>query len=135
MVELACAGEPRFVASRLEAGRQVSYSILTIEKLRTERPGAELFFVIGADAFAEIQTWKRWQELMTLTSFIVAGRPGAKYAVPVGATVYRLDMEMDISSSRIRRILAEGAQDLPLPHAVEEYISEHHLYSVHNSLE
>src|SRR5579862_637552 len=55
MVELACEGEPRFEVSRLEEGTERSYSIDTIEKLRTTlAPGDQLFFIIGADAFAEI---------------------------------------------------------------------------------
>src|SRR5580692_8339546 len=50
MVELACAGEPRFKASRLEEprGSAKSYSIDTIERVKTEN--GEVFFVIGADA-------------------------------------------------------------------------------------
>src|SRR5690348_12134898 len=54
MVELACGGEPRFEASRLEAGTVRSYSIDTIEKVRAGlAPGDELLFLIGADAFGE----------------------------------------------------------------------------------
>src|SRR5215468_10126169 len=52
MVELACAEDPRFVASRLEEGREKSYSIHTIERVRSlGSPGDNVFFVIGADAF------------------------------------------------------------------------------------
>ena len=62
MVELACAGEPAFEPSRLEAGEERSYSIRTIEKVRARLgPGGEPFFLIGADAFAEIRTWRQWK--------------------------------------------------------------------------
>src|SRR5271154_162344 len=49
MVELACAGEPRFIPSRLEEGNGKSYSIHTIERVKAT--GDEVFFIIGADAF------------------------------------------------------------------------------------
>src|SRR5271157_6064953 len=74
MVELACQGEPRFVASRLEEGREESYSIHTIERVKSM--GGEVFFVIGADAFAEIQTWHRWEDVVRSAAFIVVARPG-----------------------------------------------------------
>ena len=74
MVELACAGDPRFVASRLEEGREKSYSIHTIERVKAM--GGDVFFVIGSDAFAEINTWCRWEDVVRAVEFIVAARPG-----------------------------------------------------------
>ena len=133
MVELACAPEPAFVPSTLEEGEAASYSIWTVEKLHRDYTSVELFFLIGADAFAEIHTWKRWRELLTLTCFIVASRPGALYAIPAGARVHRIEMDIDISSSRIRQMLAKGALDLPVPGPVKDYIFERHLYASHNS--
>src|SRR5205823_2938231 len=56
MTELACAGESAFEVSRLEQDT-TSYSIETITKVRAQlASGDELFFIIGADAFAEIET-------------------------------------------------------------------------------
>lgn len=133
MVELACAGEPRFRPSRLEQDEPISYSILTVEKLRGTEPDAGLFFLIGADAFAELRTWRRWQELVTLVDFIVAGRPGARYTIPEGARVHALDLDLPISSSHIRVALAAGERRLPLPDAVESYIFAHRLYGSHNN--
>ena len=65
---------PASCPSRLEEGAGKSYSITTIEKLWS--PQATLYFIIGADAFAEIQTWHRWQDVIRLTDFIVVTRPG-----------------------------------------------------------
>src|ERR1700740_1867732 len=62
MVELACAQDARFIPSRLEEGHEKMYSIHTIERVRAEN--GELFFVIGADAFAEIETWHRWRDVV-----------------------------------------------------------------------
>lgn len=130
MVELACLGEPRFEPSRLEAGARFSYSIDTIEKVRAAlAPGQELFFIIGADAFAEIRTWRRWKDVVEAVRFIVVSRPGNLYEIPAGARVHRLDgLDMPISSSDIRRRLEAGDDSVPVPPAVLRYIRERGLY-------
>jgi len=129
MVELACAGEPGFVVSRLEDGT-ASYSIDTITKIRDTLPdGDELFFLIGADAFAEIETWRRWRDVVRSVTFIVASRPGGTYRVPEGASVERLEgLELPYSSSAIRRELAAGRRPAEVPEIVLAYILEHGLY-------
>ena len=114
MVELACQADPRFVASRLEAGERKSYSIDTIERVRASAKSR--YFIIGADAFAEITTWHRWQDLVRLTEFIVVTRPGHHYDAPAGARVHRLDtVALPVSSSEIRRRLAAGEIPPELP--------------------
>ena len=130
MVEIACAGEGGFEASRLEAGEGKSYSILTIEKVkRGLTPADSLFFLIGADAFAEIGTWYRADDVIRETEFIVVTRPGHHYATPPGARVHRLEtVALPVSSSEIRQKLAagEGPDEVPLP--VLNYIQERGLY-------
>ena len=127
MTELACQADPRFIASRLEAGERKSYSIETIEKVRAL--GEQPYFIIGADAFAEITTWHRWQDLLKLTEFIVVTRPGHEYATPPGARVHRLEtVALPVSSSEIRRRLAVGEIPPELPVLVARYISENGLY-------
>ena len=130
MVELACQGEPKFTASRLEQGPLSSYSIDTIEKVRARLdPADELFFLIGADAFAEIQTWRRWREVIRAVEFIVVSRPGHWYAVPEGARVDRLEsLDLPVSSSEIRRRLALGEDRVEAPAPVLTYIRERGLY-------
>src|SRR5438045_2146922 len=93
MVELACAADPRFVASRLEEGAGKSYSIDTIERVKAGSADvdATLFFIIGSDAFAEIRTWQRWQDVVRAVEFIVVGRPGHEIIGPPGARVHRLE--------------------------------------------
>jgi len=131
MVELACQGQPGFVPSRLEAGPGRSYTIHTVEKVRASlNPDDRLFFLIGADAFAEIQSWHRWEDLIRLVEFIVATRPGHQYAIPAGATVHRLDtLALPVSSSQIRQKLAAGLPVEELPPAVLQYIRSRGLYS------
>lgn len=131
MVELAVADEPRMVASRLEVGTTQSFSIDTIEKLKQELAAEDrLFFLIGADAFAEIRTWKRWQDVLKAVEFIVVSRPGHRYEIPEGARVHRLDtLDLPVSSSEIRERLAAGDDRVEAPAAVLRYIGERNLYS------
>jgi nicotinate-nucleotide adenylyltransferase len=127
MTELACQVDPRFIASRLEEGGQKSYTIDTIEKVRVK--GLEPYFIIGADAFAEIATWHRWQDLLRLTDFIVVTRPGHHYTTPPGSRMHRLDtVALPVSSSDIRSRLAAGQTPPQLPAGVASYIASKGLY-------
>jgi len=130
MVELACAGRPGFEPSRIEENEEISYTIHTIEKMKAVW-GSEtlIYFLIGADAFAEVTTWHRWSDVVREVSFIVVTRPGHHYRTPPGATVYRLDtLAMPVSSSDIRTMLATGIESPDLPPAVMAYIRERGLY-------
>ena len=131
MVELALENQLGLAASPLEAGPQQSFSIDTIEKLKPELPeDARLFFLIGADAFAEIGTWKRWRDVVGAVEFIVVSRPGHQYAIPEGARVHRLDtLDLPVSSSEIRERLASGDDRVDAPSPVLQYIRERKLYT------
>lgn len=78
MVALACNGEPRFIPSTAEAPNgKTRYSIQTVRRFRKELgEEAELFFLIGADAFLTIRSWQQWRGLLALTHFVVISRPG-----------------------------------------------------------
>lgn len=137
MVEIACRADPRFVPSRLEAPRNESdkhYSIDTIEQVSKELgPGDRLYFLIGADAFAEINLWRRWKDVASKVEFIVVSRPGAEntYATtPEGASVHWLaDLNIPISSTRIRKAIRDGdASPDGLPPEVAAHIRENWLY-------
>jgi nicotinate-nucleotide adenylyltransferase len=130
MVGLACAGERALESSALEAGEAQSYSIVTIEGVRDGlTPADRLFFIIGADAFAEICTWYRWQKVVQLVEFIVVTRPGHQYIVPPGARVHSLaSVQSAVSSSNIREKLARCEAPGELAPAVFDYIREHRLY-------
>jgi len=130
MVELACEGQERLIPSRLEEGSAKSYSIDTVERLRRQlKAEDQIFFLIGADAFAEITTWHRWQDLLGAVDFIVVTRPGHDYEVPAGARVHRLEtLALPISSSEIREKLAAGLAPAELPPKVLDYIRRRGLY-------
>ena len=128
MVELACAVDPRFEVSRVEENANPSYSVLTIERLIAAGFGP-LAFLIGADAFAEIRTWHRWQDVIRLVEFIVVARPGSEYSVPQGAKVHILHgVDLPVSSSEVRDGITRGESDVPVPKAVFRYILDHRLY-------
>lgn len=128
MLELACAPQPAFEVSRIEEGSACSYSILTIEKLLAAGSGP-LAFLIGADAFAEIRTWHRWREVVSLVEFIVVTRPGFTWNAPDDARIHELTgIHASPSSSAVRAALASGVSPIPVPAAVLAYIRARGLY-------
>ena len=77
MLKLATAREPRFEVSRLEASG-LHYSIDTVRRIkRSLKPDDRLFFLIVMDAFCEIATWWKAEELLRECEFVVTARPGA----------------------------------------------------------
>ena len=130
MVELGCEGHPELQASPLESGAEQSYTIDTIHRVRqTLQPQDALFFLIGADAFDDLETWKGWRELVQLTEFIVVARPESEYRIPAGARVHRLDgLALQISSSGIRARLADAEPTPELDDKVRAYIEACGLY-------
>jgi nicotinate-nucleotide adenylyltransferase len=77
MVSLTASSEDRIVASDVElmAG-ETSYTIDTLKRLQAQGYGAEqLFFITGADAFAEIATWREYPRVLTEAHFVVVSRP------------------------------------------------------------
>lgn len=82
MVELAVASYAYFSVSPVEAKcKTISYSVETIKIFKKEfGEDVELYFIVGLDAFLEINTWKDVEELLTLCNFIVIQRPGYKFS-------------------------------------------------------
>lgn len=146
MVALACADNPRFVPSLLEAGRDLagrsrSYSVDTVRRLRRRWPNARLYFILGADQFLTLPTWKNYRTLVKLCDLIVAARPGFRLRarrttrivsqLPAGARIHWLTaVHADVSATTVRRRARRG---LPLrnlvPLAVDDYIRSLGLYT------
>jgi len=77
MVELAIENNPNFIASPLEIEEKgTSYSILTLQKMRKFYPKALFFFILGIDAFLEIDTWKNYERVLEQCKFVVISRSG-----------------------------------------------------------
>lgn len=157
MVRLAVRELPGLTASALEVEvRETSYAILTLNKMKCLYPGAWLFFILGTDAFAEIDTWKDYPHLLDECRWIVMSRPGcsreaAETALgglaadrtrvlgdvePIGEEdlardrIFFLDVDaLAVSSSAVREAVRDGRSLAGLvPAAVEAYIRSHHLY-------
>ena len=140
MLRLAVADEPRFGVSRAEIDRGgVSYTYDTLLRLREELPGAELFFLLGADALAGLHGWRRADELVRLCRFVGFGRGGARPDPDAlgfdPATNARLaadfvaDLDVPASSTEVRDLLSAGRDaSALLPPAVAEYIRRRGLY-------
>jgi nicotinate-nucleotide adenylyltransferase len=75
MLELAVSGDPRFRVSRLELDRGgVNYTVDTLDTLARQRPGDELFFLMGADSLRDLPTWKEPARLCSLATVVVVER-------------------------------------------------------------
>jgi nicotinate-nucleotide adenylyltransferase len=154
MTRLAIANNPYFSISDIELLRPgKSYSIDTIRYFREKRQDA-LFFILGRDAFVEIETWREFQNLFSLCHFIVMARPGAQKnnlfsqlpgaLIPAfqyqpeekawvhlsGNRVYLKEiLFLDISSTKVREVIEKGESVRYLiPSEVEAYIQKHGLY-------
>ncbi len=159
MVSLAIEGNPRFEldAAEVEAA-QPSYTVPTLERLRQAEIGGEhrpLVLLVGADAFAGMAGWHRWEELIDLAHIAVAYRPGypvdttclspalaslyldrlctdpsALVQTPAGRIATFAMTQLDISATRIRTLLSKGFSSRYLmPDNLVDYIQAHHFYS------
>lgn len=154
MVKRAVQKNPYFSTSDVELRRSgKSYSIDTIRYFQERHPNS-LFFILGRDAFVEIETWKDFQHLFSLCNFIVMTRPGfqgisSPSSLP-GSLIpaFRYDPEdgvwihtsgsklffkeivfLDISSTKVRELIEKGGSVKYLvPPEVEAYLQEHSLY-------
>lgn len=136
LVELAVQGEARFVPLRIEIEKSgPAYAVDTLSTLRKGlEPGDEVYFIVGSDAFAELDTWKDAHRVVQLCRFAVARRPEAGPAprpavCPPERAVFLNVPQLEISSTDIRRRMAEGRPvAYMLPEKVLKYITDHHLY-------
>ncbi|MFZ0818987.1 MAG: nicotinate-nucleotide adenylyltransferase [Candidatus Acidiferrales bacterium] len=162
MVALACADHEEFLPSLAEAGEdqsghQIFYSVDTVRHFRqTLHAHEHIYFILGADQFLGIATWKDYETLLGLCDFIVANRPGfrieaLRLVIPPellgrrGAEASHEDSDTillrrtavhplttvssHVSSTEIRRRIrnGEGISGL-VPPRVEEYIEKQALY-------
>jgi nicotinate-nucleotide adenylyltransferase len=160
MTALAANGVRGLVVSDLEIGESgPSYTFDTLARVHTKGiPAAQIFFITGADAFAEIETWSRYPQVLEMAHFVVVSRPGHPAAVlalklpaladrmnrptpsapasagsPSQLEIFLVDARTrDVSSTEIRRRRQLGISIQGLvPPAVETYICDHELYSPH----
>jgi nicotinate-nucleotide adenylyltransferase len=134
MAVIATASNPRFWVSRVDIDRAgPTYSVDTIRDIADQRPGDELFFITGADALAQILSWKDAEDAMKLAHFVGVTRPGYELSgdhLP-GDAVTLLDVPaLAISSSAVRERVEGGRPVWYLvPDGVVQYINKHRLYA------
>jgi len=160
MVRLAVAGNAHYAVSDIEIKRGGrSYTIDTITELQMKYPGAELYFLLGIDSFLEIRTWREWERLLTLCSFVILSREGYRFGDLAGigiidipaAELTALDERRrdevrvvhgdksvmleripyyEISSTDVRRRVRQRRSiKYCLPDPVEHYIIDNQLYA------
>ncbi len=158
MLALATRAEPRLCVSTFELdGGERQFTVDTLSHFRSRfGDSADLFFVMGADSWAEITTWREWQRLMTLASLIVVTRPGFEVASPHEATTAVVDVRgskaenigrlldnkrpqvfvtdaamVDVSATQVRRAARENQTEklnTLVPLEVADYIRKYRLY-------
>lgn len=133
MTVIATASNPRFTVSRVDIDRGgPTYTIDTLRDLHEQRPDAEFFFITGADAIAQMMTWRNVAELGTLAHFVAVSRPGHELIISdlPAQDVRLLEVPaLAISSTDCRARVRRGFPVWYLvPDGVVQYISKHHLY-------
>jgi len=133
MTVIATASNPSFTVSRVDIDREgPTYTIDTLRDLKRQRPDAELFFITGADAIAQILGWRDHDELWDLAHFVAVSRPGHELNIDGLPTddVSQLEIPaLAISSTDCRERVRRGHPVWYLvPDGVVQYIAKHHLY-------
>ncbi|MGC1208709.1 MAG: nicotinate-nucleotide adenylyltransferase [Ornithinimicrobium sp.] len=133
MTVIATASNPRFTVSRVDVDRDgPTYTADTLRDLRLAYPGVELFFITGADALAQILSWKGVEELWELAHFIGVTRPGHEltdHGLPKDRVTLLEVPAMAISSTDCRNRTAHGKPVWYLvPDGVVQHINKYHLY-------
>ena len=133
MTVIATASNPRFTVSRVDLDRPgPTYTIDTLRDLRAQRRDSELYFITGADALAQILSWKDIDELWGLAHFIGVTRPGhvlSDSGLPEDRVTLQEVPALAISSTDCRaRVRAGEPVWYLVPDGVAQYIAKHRLY-------
>jgi nicotinate-nucleotide adenylyltransferase len=156
MLSIATQGDSSIFVSAHELDRGESrYTVDTIPELAAEFSGSKFFFVMGADSWGDIRTWRRWEDLLMMTNHIVVARPGFdidvshvtdairkriedirgfQWAPRVDrgeSLIYITDaVQFDTSSTALREDLSDGdlERDGDIPVEVAKYIEKYELY-------
>jgi nicotinate-nucleotide adenylyltransferase len=141
MVSLLCQADPRCEASDLEAPNDFqtpNYTIDTLARLRALEPAAEIYVIVGADAFHDLPRWKSPDQLLEIADWIVLTRPhfsAIDVELPSLTPAQRervhllTTLDHPASSTDIRRELQTSSFiHQCLPARILTYIREHRLY-------
>ena len=77
MLCLVTENEPKICVSKMEIEMpEKPFSVETLSRINAKRPDDEIFFVMGADSWMDIKTWREWENVLTMSNHIVVTRPG-----------------------------------------------------------
>ena len=156
MLALATQENPKLIVSRIELEQpDRPYSVETLGRLTAEMPEASIFFVIGADSWEDIRTWREWETVLTLTNIIVVTRPGFEIGTDhvtdqvserivdlrraeqsgidraTGPRIFFTDVvQMQISATSIRNAVRSGSGEWrnDVPQEVAKYVEKYQIY-------
>ncbi len=137
MTVIATAANPRFEVSRVDIDRSgPTYTVDTLTDIARQRPDADLFFITGADAMAQILTWRDHDEIFELAQFVACTRPGHDLdesmlaGLPQGRVTVLEIPALAISSTDCRDRVRSGQPVWYLvPDGVVQYVAKHGLYA------
>jgi nicotinate-nucleotide adenylyltransferase len=131
MTERLVQGIPGFSVDPAEIDRPgLSYTVDTLAGLAEANPGAKLFLLLGADAYALFDQWREPERIRALATIVVMVRGASEFAPPARSEVQVLQSRrVDISSTELRARTRDGRTIRGfVPDAVADYIAEHRLY-------
>ncbi len=156
MLSLATLDEPKMKVSTLELEHgEKRYTVDSLPEIIAAHPDAEIFFVMGADSWQDIRTWREWEKVLLMTNHIVVTRPGydinfdhvtdavrervvdlrepfATAPTPGRLRIFVTDaVRVDVSATEIREDIRED--DIldrwdDVPEMVAKYIEKYELY-------
>ena len=158
MLAIATSYEAKFTVSTVELDKGMTrYSIETIPELIEEYSNSKLYFVMGADSWMDIRTWKQWESVLTISDHIIVTRPGydltfehvtadvrsrivdlrgkdlksVRESERASKSIYVTDaVEFDTSATEVREDFSDGNldQENDVPLEVAKYIEKYELY-------
>lgn len=159
MLSLATNDEPKISISSMELEMpEKPYTVETLERLKISGPDTRMFFVMGADSWMDILTWREWEKVLTMVDHIIVTRPGYEIGfdhitgtikerivdtrskspgtwdlehAAGESRIYITDVvELDISASALRKDIRNGVPgwQANLPAGVAKYIEKYQIY-------
>jgi len=156
MLCLLTANRPNISVSKIEIEMpEKPYTVETLTRIKAELTGDEIFFVIGADSWMDIKTWREWQTVLLMTNVVVMTRPGYEIGfdhvtdeirnriidlrdhdlnerMPAEDRIFVSDaVNLDVSATEIRRKIREvdASWRDDVPKEVANYIEKYQIYS------
>lgn len=159
MLTLATQNEPKVTVSQMELDvPERPYTVETLTRLKETLADTRIFFVMGADSWMDILTWREWEKVLTMVDHIVVTRPGYEIGfdhvtteiqdriVDIrskqlgtldlglwtgGSRIYITDaVELDVSASDLRKKIKSGETgwQTEMPAEVAKYIEKYQIY-------